>query len=218
MSSGERTRAYQIRPRRIPPEFSTDELLEACSVLAALLLYRLMSQADDQGRLPGHPKYVRAVCFPMRSEVTERKVATAIDELVAAGFVIRYDLKGRVFLQIDRWFDFQGKWGQRRTYPSRYPAPPGWTHDWVTMGSDGEVRAPGTQDDRNVPPPSSLSSSSSSTLSPTGLGEAAPNRRGPERLGVLIERAQRGRLSDDDAQELGSILADDELARTKARR
>ena len=123
MPTGERTRYYQQRPRRVPPEFCTDELLEGCSVLATLLLYRLISLADDQGRLPGHPKYVKGVCFPMRPGVTERKVAAALDELVQAGFVIRYDLKGRIFLQIDRWFDLQGKWGQRRTYRSQYPAP-----------------------------------------------------------------------------------------------
>ena len=63
---GERTRYYATRPRRVPPEFCTDELLESCSPLAALLLYRLISQADDQGRLPGHAKYVKGVCFPMR--------------------------------------------------------------------------------------------------------------------------------------------------------
>src|SRR3990172_10200156 len=145
MAPGERPRAYQIRPRRVPPEFCTDELLEGCSVLATLLLYRLISLADDQGRLPGHPKYVKGVCLPMRPEVTERKVAAALDELVQAGFVIRYDLKGRIFLQIDRWFDLQGKWGQRRTYRSQYPAPPGWTSDWVNVGTDDEVRAPGAQ-------------------------------------------------------------------------
>src|SRR5450759_3617716 len=176
MAPGERTRYYQTRPRRVPPEFCTDELLEGCSVLAALLLYRLISLADDQGRLPGHPKYVKGVCFPMRSEVGERKVSAAIDELVQTGFLIRYELKGRVFLQIDRWFDLQGKWGQRRTYPSRYPAPPGWDHDWVTAGTDDEVRAPGTHDAREVPPPSSLSSAPSSTVPLSGLGEAAPGK------------------------------------------
>ena len=128
MTTGERTRYYQVRPRRVPPEFCNDDLLESCSALAALLLYRLISQADDQGRMPGHPKHVKGVCFPMREGVTERKVAAAIDELVNADFVIRYTVGPRVFLQINRWFDMQGKWAYRRTYPSRYPAPPGWEH------------------------------------------------------------------------------------------
>jgi hypothetical protein len=218
MAASERTRYYQTRPRRVPPEFCTDELLEACPVLATLLLYRLISLADDQGRLPGHPKHVKGTCFPMRPEITERKVALAIDELVHAGFVIRYDLKGRVFLQIDRWFDLQGKWGQRRTYPSRYPAPPGWTGDWVTAGTDDEVRAPGTRDARDVRPPIPLPSTPSLTVPFTGLGEAPSLKRGPERIGHLLERATRDQLTKDEALELGSVLAADEQARSKVSR
>jgi hypothetical protein len=121
MSEREHTRYYSTRPRRVPPEFCSDELLEECSILATLLLYRIVSQADDQGRLPGHPRYVKAVCFGMRPDVTERKVAGAIEELARAGFLIRYDARQRVYLQIDRWQDLQGRWG-RRAYRSRYPA------------------------------------------------------------------------------------------------
>ncbi len=39
--TAERTRYYATRPRRVPPEFCTDEGLESCSLLAALLLYEL---------------------------------------------------------------------------------------------------------------------------------------------------------------------------------
>lgn len=155
MPPAERTRYYQVRPRRIPPEFCSDELLEDCSVLAALLLTRVISLADDQGRLPGHPKYIRATAFGMRPTISVAKVASAIGELGGAGFLIRYDVAGREFLQVARWFDLQGKWAQRRTYPSRYPAPPGWTSDWVTADSDeDDVRALGAQSEGNVPAPS----------------------------------------------------------------
>lgn len=202
----ERTRYYATRPRRVPPEFCTDEGLESCSLLAALLLYRLISQADDQGRLPGHPKYLRAVCFPMRPAVSERKVALALDELTAAGFVIRYDLKGRFYLQIDRWFDLQGKWGQRRTYPSRYPAPPAWTHDWVNAGtSDDEVRALSAQDARDVRPPSP-----SPLATPfTGLNKKPPATGRLGRLSELLEQPNHKRMTTEEAFKLGASLVDD---------
>jgi hypothetical protein len=216
--AGERTRYYKVRPRRIPPEFCTDELLEGCSVLATLLLYRLISLADDQGRLPGHPKHVKGTCLPMRPDVTERKVAAALDEIVQAGFLIRYDFKGRVLLQIDRWFDLQGKWSQRRTYPSQYPAPPGWTEDWVTAGTDDEVRAPGAQGARDVRPPFPLPSASSLPVSLTGQGEAATPRDGPERVGHLLERAKRGQLTEHEAFELGTAVAEDAQSRERASR
>lgn len=208
MTNRQRTRFYATRPRRVPPEFCNDELLESCSLLAAHLLYRLISQADDQGRQPGHPKTVRAVCFPMRPGLTERRVAAAIDELVSAGFLIRYDLKGRVFLQVDGWHDLQGKWG-RRAYPSRYPAPPGWTHDWVSAKDDDEeLRAPGAQGASGVhtpvpvPPPVPL------PFSGSGLGKPSAAMSRDDRMNDLVGKAQRGRLTDDEAIELGSALAD----------
>src|SRR5918999_1718456 len=53
----DRSRAYTQRPRRIPPELAQDFNLElGCSILATLLLYRVITFADDQGRLPGHEK------------------------------------------------------------------------------------------------------------------------------------------------------------------
>ena len=211
MADQQRTRYYATRPRRVPPEFCSDELLEACGVLATLLLYRLISQADDQGRLPGHPKYIKAICLGLRPEITVRKVADALNELERAGFILRYDLRNRTFLQIDRWFDLQGKWGQRRTYPSRYPAPPGWTGDWVnTADRVDEVRALGGQHARDVRPPLPLSSSSPVTPPSAGLGKPPASAGGPERVGDLIDRAKRGRLTDEEAFELGASLVDAE--------
>ena len=205
----ERTRYYATRPRRVPPEFCTDELLESCSLLATLLLYRLISQADDQGRLPGHPKSVRAVCFAMRPAITERKVALAIDELVRFGFLIRYDLKGRVFLQVDNWHDLQGKWG-RRAYPSRYPAPPGWTHDWVSVKEDvePELRASGAQGASGLHPPISVTPPVPFTVTLPGLDESAAVQGGPERISDLIDKAKRGGLTDQEAFEMGTALLD----------
>jgi hypothetical protein len=212
MSNGERTRYYQVRPRRIPPEFCSDELLEECSVLAALLMYRLVSQADDQGRQPGHPKSVRAMAFPMRPLITVAKVDAALAELSRAGFLIRYDVAGRSLIQIARWFDMQGKWGQRRTYPSRYPAPPGWTDDWVNAGKDAqEVHALGAQGAGNLPPPSSLASSFSSTASLSGLGSADPRTSDPRRYEALVELAVSGNLTEEEALELGTRIADSEM-------
>jgi len=212
MAEREHTRYYSTRPRRVPPEFCSDELLEECSVLATLLLYRIVSQADDQGRLPGHPRYIKAVCFAMRPDVTERKVAAAIDELARAGFLIRYDARQRVYLQVDRWQDLQGRWG-RRAYKSRYPAPPGWTQDWVSVKEpeeEPELRADGTRGARDLHPPIPFTPPSSIAPSFTGLRNAPARTTGPERVGDLIERAKRGRLTDEEAFELGASLVDAE--------
>ena len=218
MPDREHTRYYSTRPRRIPPEFCTDELLESCSLLAVVTLYRIISQADDQGRLPGAPKYIRGICFSMRPGVTERKVADAIDELVRAGFLIRYDAKGRVFLQIDRWFDLQGKWG-RRAYPSRYPAPPGWSQDWVSEKGDepDDVHAPGTRPASDLYPPITVTSPVTPTSTATGLGNPPVGTGGLERVDALIERSRKGLLTKEEAFELGAAVAQDALAKATTR-
>lgn len=122
------SRAYTERPRRIPPELARDELLElGCGLLAALLYYRVIAAADDQGRLPADPRYLRSVLFGMREEITSKKVEAALRELEAAGFLILYQESGtgRKLLQVASWWDLQGPWA-RRAYASSYPAPEGW--------------------------------------------------------------------------------------------
>jgi len=183
----ERSRFYATRPRRVPPEFCTDEVLESCSLVATLLMYRLVSQADDQGRLSGSTRAVRATCFPMRTQISERKVAAAITELAEAGFVIRYEADGRKFLQVDRWSDLQGRWG-RRAYPSRYPLPPGWSGDWVNVKTEdgrdeaspaaSQVRAPGTQDATTLHTPITIPSPFSPSIPTTGLSSRTPREAG----------------------------------------
>ena len=203
----EHTRYYSARPRRVPPEFCTDELLEECNPLAALALYRIISQADDQGRLPGSAKYIRALCFGMRPKITEAQVALALTELAAAGFLIRYEAEGRPFLQVDRWLDLQGKWG-RHAYASRYPAPPGWTADWVSKGiSDAsEVRAVGEQSASELHTPIPITPSIASTVTPpfssslptTGLSNRAPLRSGWGTAGDVLRSAIEGARAGEE--------------------
>lgn len=210
MTDRERTRLFSVRPRRVPPEWCNDELLESCSVLAALLLYRIVSLADDQGRLPGHPKYIRAVAFAMREEITQRKVAAALDELVRSGFLIRFDAHARTFLQVANWHDLQGKWG-RRAYASRYPAPPGWSEDWIsTKGKDDEpeVRADSTQDARTLHPPITTPPPSPITTPVTGLGSAGRASGGPTRVGDVLGRRNGREMTQEEALSAGMALLD----------
>jgi hypothetical protein len=205
----ERTRYYSSRPRRVPPEFCTDELLEECSVLATLLLYRVISQADDQGRLPGAPKYIRHLCLGMRPEISVGKVEAALTELVRAGFLIRFDHQGRVLLQVDRWHDLQGKWG-RRAYASRYAAPPGWTADWISAKpgepDEPEVRAAGAQDARTVHPPIPVPPPSSLSFPSTGRSGGRTPADGRQEVGGTPRRSTTASMSDDDAFALGTSL------------
>jgi hypothetical protein len=193
----EHTRYYSTRPRRVPPEFCIDEVLEECSPLAVLALYRIITQADDQGRLAGSPKSIKATCFPMRPEASLKKVASAIDELIEARFLIRYVVAGRTLLQVDRWLDLQGKWG-RHAYTSRYPAPPGWNQDWVSAkgSSDAsELRADQEPDEGELHTPISITPAVTpafpSSVSSTGLASSARGTTGWESPGDIL-RATAG--------------------------
>jgi hypothetical protein len=221
MSTGERTRYYQQRPRRVPPEFAQDEHLEECSELAALLLYRLISLADDQGRQSGSATSVRARAFPLRDGISKRRGQSALAELVQAGFLLHYEIDGRWYLQVVRWWDLQGRWGERRRYPSQYPAPPGWVYDWVTAGIDtDELRAPGAQSADELPPPAPLAPASTPSFPGSIPGHyLEPGRHeGPEAVGAIVDRAMPKRLTDAEAMELGAVLAAEEQRRSGTRR
>ncbi len=112
-------------PRAIYPEMCDSRSLARCGILANALWPRLVAQSDDQGRLAGDAVDVLGLCFPkMLDRVTVRAVRAALDELEAAGQVIRYQVGAESYIQIVTWWNWQQS--QRRAYPSRYPSPPGW--------------------------------------------------------------------------------------------
>lgn len=111
-------------PRLIMPTICTSVPLASCSVEAQLLFDRLITQADDQGRLQGEPRIVAALCMPLVKSASERTVSKWLDELAAPGLILRYESSGRQYIQLAGWWDNQGN--PRRAYPSRHPAPDGW--------------------------------------------------------------------------------------------
>lgn len=113
-------------PRAIYPELCDSRSLARCGIVANALWPRLIAKADDQGRLAGDAADVLAECFPkMLGKVSLRQVQTALDELQANAQVRLYAAEGEPYIQITTWWSWQA--AQRRAYPSRHPAPDGWT-------------------------------------------------------------------------------------------
>lgn len=113
-------------PRAMYPELCDSRSLAKCGIVANALWPRLIVQADDQGRLAGDAVDVLGLCFPkMLDRVTVRHVRLALEELVDHGMVVRYEVDGEPYIQIATWWDWQAS--MRRAYPSRHPAPPGWS-------------------------------------------------------------------------------------------
>ena len=160
-----------IGPRAIYPSACTSLSLAKCDPMAQLLFDRMLTQADDQGRLVGDPNVVKSLCVPMVHAATVRKITKWLGELEAAEMVRCYEADGVALIQFTNWWEYQA--GMKRSYPSRYPAPRGWTdrvrawgprrtHPRGTAGADrgkpgGEVPPPGPASPEvqgeEVPPP-----------------------------------------------------------------
>ena len=112
------------KPRFIYPTIATSLSIAQLSALAELFFWRLLPQVDDQGRLIGHPKQLKALACPMREEITEKNIPDLLKELEAADLIIQYSTSSTLLIQIKSWWSYQS--GMRRIYPSNYRGPEGW--------------------------------------------------------------------------------------------
>lgn len=112
-------------PRAIYPEMCDSPSLGRCSILANALFPRLVAQADDQGRLAGDGYALLITCMGrLLRLITVEELEAALVELEAVEVLQRYEAAGETYVQLLQWWRWQAS--QRRAYPSRWPAPPGW--------------------------------------------------------------------------------------------
>jgi hypothetical protein len=140
--------------RAIWPSIARSVPLARCTLEAQLLFERLISQADDQGRLQGEPVLVAAACVPLVRKATPKAVERWIEELVENDLILWYQAgPGKQWLiQLCNWWDHQS--GQRWIYPSRWPAPRDWEdREPKTPRPIEEVMAPASRrkDSGNAP-------------------------------------------------------------------
>lgn len=135
------------KPRLIYPQIATSLSIAEVSAMAELLFWRILPQADDQGRLPGDPRQLKAMVCPMREELTQSNIRELLVELENADIIIQYSKSSTAYIQIARWWDYQS--AMRRIFPSHYPPPDGWK-DFVKGVSD---RQTGTNADNVRPEP-----------------------------------------------------------------
>jgi hypothetical protein len=121
-------------PRAIYPDACTSRSLSSVGPEAERLFWRLISQADDQGRLEGDTLVIRSLCVPLLAKATTAHVERWLAELVAARLVVRYQVDSAELVQIVTWWRWQA--GMRRAYASRWPAPEGWQDAVFGHGGD----------------------------------------------------------------------------------
>lgn len=87
------------RARNIKPGFFTNDSLVELSFEVRLLFIGLWTIADRAGRLLDRPKKIKMELFPADSvEVDE-----ALAQLAEYGFITRYEVDGKRFIQVENW-------------------------------------------------------------------------------------------------------------------
>jgi hypothetical protein len=107
------------RIRTIKPEFCTSEQVVECSPIARLLFIQMWCFCDDAGIHPDKPMRIKMQCFP-GDPFTIDQMRGWLDELHAAGLIVRYEADGQRWIKVTGWDKHQ-----KIDRPTcRYPAPP----------------------------------------------------------------------------------------------
>lgn len=84
----------------IDPSFWEDEKLGSCEPIARLLFMGLISQADDEGRLKGHPSLIRSTVFPYDDLITNEIIEGWLEKLASHKLIIRYEIDTQKYILI----------------------------------------------------------------------------------------------------------------------
>jgi DnaD/phage-associated family protein len=111
-------------PRRmITSGIWVDAEYAALTVRQRLLWIGLITNADDQGRLVGHPGMVRSLIFPL-DDFPLSDIDADLACLADLNWIRRYDVRGKQYVQVVKWWQHQQ---MRWAAPSPHPAPDGWS-------------------------------------------------------------------------------------------
>jgi hypothetical protein len=108
------------RKRMIDPSFWIDEKLGTVEPLVRLLFMGLISQADDEGRLNGHPALLKSQIFPYDHEISVQSVENWLEELQGRKLIVRYEVDHQKYVLIG---NFKKHQTINRPQESKLPAP-----------------------------------------------------------------------------------------------
>lgn len=106
-------------------------------IKGALVYTWLLAHCDDQGRLAGNAKRVKALVVPLLDEITEEDVERALWVMHRECLVVLYsdpDI-GRDLIQVVDWWEHNS--GLRIIRASKHLPPPGWEDRPTTLRDEG---------------------------------------------------------------------------------
>jgi hypothetical protein len=108
------------RIRTIKPEFYTDENIAELTLWARFLFPALWLHADVDGRLEDRPKFLKTQIAPY----DDVNVDQVLQELHDAGFIDRYKVDGKGYVEIKNFRKHQRITGRESDGQSEFPARP----------------------------------------------------------------------------------------------
>lgn len=109
------------RIRSLKPEAPQHRKVGRLSIWARWLWVVMITQADDEGRLPADPGQLRLLAFGYDEDITTAKVSALLDEIAATGLIVIYPVAGVPYAYFPSWADHQRI---NRPTPSKLPPPP----------------------------------------------------------------------------------------------
>lgn len=106
------------RIRTIKPEFFTSETVADLPMRARLTWIGLWTYCDDFGRCRDNVKLIKAAVWAL-DDVSLSHIEKDLTDLQACGLVYRYEVAGKVYLQITNWSEHQ-----RVSHPTVSKIPP----------------------------------------------------------------------------------------------
>ena len=109
------------RIRSIKPGFCTSEDIAQLTIPCRLHFAMLWTYADDEGRGIDNPRLLKGALWPLDDHIDHAAIDAFHDELEHTHRIVRYELDGRRYFQIN---DFKKHQHPTRPVKSELPAPP----------------------------------------------------------------------------------------------
>ncbi|MEK6883346.1 MAG: hypothetical protein AABY22_27205 [Nanoarchaeota archaeon] len=106
------------RKRMIDPTIWADESFGKMSPEAQVMFIGIISNSDDEGRLPGDAAFLSSIIFPYKSLSLHKSQAILQEILLKMTSVLQFSVKNKKYIQLLKWKFYQKV---DRPTPSKYP-------------------------------------------------------------------------------------------------
>ena len=122
------------RRRMIDPNIWQSEDVSKLTIRQRLLLIGLFSNADDEGKLRGHPAFVRSTVFPYE-DIAIADMQDDLNAIEEIGTITQYEVDGDKYIILNNWLKFQRV---DKPQPSMIPDP-------ISPTNNDDIEPPGEE-------------------------------------------------------------------------